>query len=73
MSKRAQDLRSLRLEKRLTQEEVAERLKVSQSYYSAVERGKKPNEISDALHTVSRMRTRSDRTAGGGKKAGREK
>jgi len=73
MTKRATDLRSLRLEKRLTQQEVAEKMKVSQSYYSAVERGQKPAEISDALHIVNRMRTRTDRTSGGDKKAGREK
>ena len=70
---RAQDLRSMRLEKRLTQEDVAEKLKISQSYYSAVERGKRPAEISAALHVVSKMRTRTDRTAGGNKKTGREK
>jgi len=49
MTKRATDLRALRLEKRLTQEEVAKKFKVSQSYYSAVERGQKPGEISNAL------------------------
>ena len=73
MSKRAADLRGLRLEKRLTQEEVAKKFKVSQSYYSAIERGQKPNEISNALQVVNRMRTRTDRTDGGDKKAGREK
>lgn len=73
LTKHAEDLRSIRLEKRLTQEEVAEKLRVSQSYYSAVERGKRPAELSAALHAVSRMRTRTDRTAGGNKKAGREK
>jgi transcriptional regulator with XRE-family HTH domain len=73
MSKRASDLRALRLEKRLTQEEVAEKFGVSQSYYSAVERGKKPGELTEALKVVNRMRTRTDRTDGGGKKAGREK
>jgi transcriptional regulator with XRE-family HTH domain len=73
MTKRATDLRTLRLEKRLTQEEVAKKFKVSQGYYSAVERGKKPGEISNALQVVNRMRTRTDRTDGGTKKAGREK
>jgi transcriptional regulator with XRE-family HTH domain len=73
MSKRAHDLRALRLEKRLTQEEVADKFGVSQSYYSAVERGKKPREISEALKVVSRMRRRTDRTEGGGKNAGRAK
>jgi transcriptional regulator with XRE-family HTH domain len=73
MTKRATDLRALRLEKRLTQEEVAKKFKVSQSYYSAVERGQKAGEISNALQVVNRMRTRSDRTDGGTKKAGREK
>jgi transcriptional regulator with XRE-family HTH domain len=70
---RADDLRSLRLQKRLTQEEVAEKFRVSQAYYSAIERGKKPGEVSAALHVVNGMRTRTDRTDGGEKKAGREK
>ena len=73
MSKRANDLRSLRLEKRLTQEDVAAKFGVSQSYYSAVERGKKPAEISDALKVVSGMRKRTDRTGGGSKNVGRVK
>lgn len=73
MAKRVDDLRALRLQKRLTQEEVASKFKVSQSYYSAIERGTKPGEISDALKVVNGMRTRTDRTDGGGKKAGRTK
>lgn len=73
MSKRTSDLRSLRLEKRLTQEEVARKFRVSQSYYSAIERGLKPAEISAALQTINRMRTRTDRTDGGVKKVGRQK
>ncbi|MDP9025820.1 MAG: helix-turn-helix domain-containing protein [Candidatus Eremiobacteraeota bacterium] len=73
MSKRANDLRTLRLEKRLTQSEVATKFKVSQSYYSSIERGQKPAEISAAMQVVNRMRTRTDRTDGGAKKAGREK
>lgn len=70
---RASDLRALRLEKRLTQVEVAKKFKVSQGYYSAIERGQKPGEILAAAKTVNTMRTRTDRTDGGGKKAGREK
>jgi transcriptional regulator with XRE-family HTH domain len=73
MSKRTEDLKNLRLEKRLTQEEVAEKFKVSQGYYSAIERGQKPSEISAALEVVNRMRTRTGRTDGGAKKAGRLK
>ncbi|HYW54089.1 MAG TPA: helix-turn-helix transcriptional regulator [Dongiaceae bacterium] len=73
MSKRADDLRTLRLQKRLTQAEVAKNMKVSQSYYSAVERGEKLREITSALETVSKMRTRTDRTDGGNGKAGRIK
>jgi transcriptional regulator with XRE-family HTH domain len=73
MGKRASDLRTIRLEKRLTQEEVAKKFKVSQSYYSAIERGQKPGEITEALKVVSDMRKRTDRTDGGAKKAGREK
>lgn len=73
ISKRADDLRAVRLDKRLTQEEVAEKFKVSQGYYSSIERGQKPNEIAEALKVVNRMRTRTDRTDGGGHKAGRQK
>lgn len=73
MPKRADDLRTLRLQKRLTQAEVAKNFKVSQSYYSAVERGEKPGEIRAAEQVVSHMRKRTDRTNGGGKKAGRSK
>ena len=56
-----------------TQEEVADRLRVSQSYHSAVERGRKPADVPAAMKTVNVMRRRTDRTAGGIKKAGREK
>jgi transcriptional regulator with XRE-family HTH domain len=70
---RASELRALRLEKRLTQANVAKKFKVSQSYYSAVERGEKPSEIATAAQVVNRMRTRTNRTEGGGQKAGREK
>ena len=73
MNKRADDLRSLRLQKRLTQAEVAKKFKVSQSYYSAIENGSKPREIALAERVVNRMRTRTDRTDGGSHKAGREK
>jgi transcriptional regulator with XRE-family HTH domain len=73
MSTRASDLRALRLQKRLTQEDVAKRYNVSQSYYSAIERDRKPRELVAALKIVNRMRTRTDRTDGGSKKAGRQK
>ncbi len=73
MATKAQMLRDLRLQKRLTQAEVAERLKVSQGYYSAVEQGKKPGEIAEAMQLVNKMRLRGDRTEGGGQKAGRQK
>ena len=73
MNKRADDLRELRLQKRLTQEEVAAKLKVSQSYYSSIEAGRKPGEIAPAEQVVSGMRLRTNRTEGGGQKAGRQK
>ena len=73
MGKRVEDLRSIRLDKRLTQEEVAAKLKVSQSYYSAIERGKKPGDIPAAIGAVAGMRKRMDRTVGGGQKTGRKK
>jgi transcriptional regulator with XRE-family HTH domain len=73
MPTKAETLREMRLEKRLTQTEVAERLKVSQAYYSSVERGQKPSEVADAMKLVNKMRLRGDRTEGGGQKAGRQK
>lgn len=73
MTKRVEDLRTLRLEKRLTQADVAEKFGVSQSYYSGVERGEKPKEITEALKVVNKMRTRTDRTEGGTMKTGRSK
>ena len=73
MATKTGTLRSMRLEKRLTQGEVASKMKVSQAHYSAIERGIKQSEVSDAMQTVSRMRLRSDRTGGGDQKAGRQK
>jgi transcriptional regulator with XRE-family HTH domain len=70
---RADDLRALRLQKRLTQQEVADKFGVSQGYYSAVERGYNTGDILPAMQIVNAMRTRTDRTAGGTKKAGRDK
>jgi transcriptional regulator with XRE-family HTH domain len=70
---KAQLLRELRLDKRLTQEEVADKLKISQASYSAIERGEKPRAMEEALSTINRMRTRTDRTDGGSAKAGRLK
>lgn len=70
---RASELRELRLQKRLTQAEVAAKFKVSQGYYSEIETGKKPSDVARAAQIVSKMRTRTNRTEGGGKKAGREK
>lgn len=66
-------LRSMRLDKRLTQAEVAEKMKVSQAYYSQIERGQKPSDVPQAMKEVNKMRTRSDRTGGGEQKAGRQK
>jgi transcriptional regulator with XRE-family HTH domain len=66
-------LRDLRLDKRLTQAEVAKKFKVSQSYYSAIERGEKLRDVAEAMKVVNTMRTRTDRTDGGSKKAGRGK
>lgn len=73
MPTKAKILREMRIEKRLTQEEVAERLKVSQGYYSAIERGRKPTEIEGAMKLINKMRLRGDRTEGGDQKVGRQK
>ncbi len=74
MGKRGADiLRELRLAKRLTQAEVADKFNVSQSYYSAIERGEKAREVPQAMKVVNTMRKRTDRTDGGDRKAGRSK
>ena len=64
-------LKAMRLEKRLTQAEVAAKMKVSQSYYSGIEQGNKPGEVAEAMQLVNRMRFSGDRTLGGAQKAGR--
>ncbi|MGH9477328.1 MAG: helix-turn-helix domain-containing protein [Terriglobales bacterium] len=66
-------VREMRLDKRLTQDEVAAKMGISQGSYSAIERGLKPRAVEEALATVNRMRTRTDRTDGGSEKAGRMK
>ena len=63
-------VREMRLNKRLTQDEVAAKMKISQGSYSAIERGEKPRAVEEALATINRMRTRTDRTDGGSVKAG---
>jgi transcriptional regulator with XRE-family HTH domain len=72
LASQASNLRVLRLDKSLTQEQVAAKLNVSRSYYSEIECGIRPRDIRQALRTVSRMRTRTDRTDGGAIKVGRE-
>lgn len=73
-SMRTNELRRLRLEKRLAQHEVAKKMGVSQSYYSAIENGDKPqSEMVEAARAVNKMRTRTDRTSGGDLKAGRRR
>lgn len=66
-------VRELRLNKRLTQAEVAAKMRISQGSYSAIESGEKPRAVDEALATINRMRTRTDRTDGGAEKAGRLK
>lgn len=72
MSK-AQTLREMRIEKRLTQSDVAKKAKVSPSYYSQVERGLKPAETAEMMLVVNRMKGTRNRTVGGSERAGREK
>lgn len=73
MATKAQLLRDLRLDKRLTQVNVASALGFSQATYSAIERGEKPRGVDEAMKKISLMRTRTDRTDGGTEKTGRLK
>jgi transcriptional regulator with XRE-family HTH domain len=73
MATKKELVRERRLDKRLTQGEVADKMQISQASYSSIERGEKPRAIAEALATISRMRTRTDRTDGGSEKAGRLK
>jgi DNA-binding XRE family transcriptional regulator len=67
------DLRLVRIGKGLTQAQVAAKLKVSQSYYSQIERGQRPKEVTEAVMVVADMRRKTNRTSGGTEKAGRIK
>ena len=73
MTTKKELVREMRLNKRLTQGEVAAKMKISQGSYSAIERGQKPRAVEEALATINRMRTRTDRTDGGPEKAGKLK
>ena len=73
MKSKAQIAREMRLDKRLTQGQVAREMGISQALYSTIELGKKPRAADEALLTISRMRARTDRTDGGTKKTGRLK
>ena len=73
MASKAQLAREMRLDKRLTQGDVAKVMGISQALYSTIELGKKPRAADEALMTISRMRARTDRTDGGTKKTGRLK
>jgi transcriptional regulator with XRE-family HTH domain len=73
MATKKELVREMRLNKRLTQSEVATKMKISQGSYSAIERGQKPRAVDEALATINRMRTRTDRTDGGTEKAGKLK
>lgn len=73
MPTKVQIVREMRLDKRLTQAEVAESMGISQASYSAIERGDKPRGAEEAMLTINRMRTRTDRTDGGDEKTGRLK
>ncbi len=73
MVTKAEALRAMRLDKRLTQEEVADKLGVSQGHYSSIERGLKASEVAEAQEVVNRMRLRGNRTGGGEQKVGRQK
>jgi transcriptional regulator with XRE-family HTH domain len=73
MATKGQLVREMRLDKRLTQEEVADQMGISQASYSSIERGQKNRGAEEAMLTINRMRTRTDRTDGGEEKAGRLK
>jgi transcriptional regulator with XRE-family HTH domain len=73
MATKKELVREMRLNKRLTQAEVSAKMKISQGSYSAIERGQKPRAVDEALATINRMRTRTDRTDGGTEKAGKLK
>lgn len=73
MNLNVQLLRQLRLDKRLTQSDVAAAMGISTALYSLVERGERPRSIDEAIRTISGMRRRTDRTDGGDLKTGRKK
>jgi transcriptional regulator with XRE-family HTH domain len=65
-------LKLLRLEKRMTQSEVAEKMDVSQALYSQIEQGEKEDlHVVEAAKAVSSTRTKTSRTSGGKARAGR--
>jgi transcriptional regulator with XRE-family HTH domain len=70
---KAEMLRKNRIDKRLTQSDVAKKAKVSPSYYGLVERGERPGEIPQMMAVVNRMKGTRSRTLGGSVRVGRSK
>jgi len=64
-------LRQLRLDKHLSQAQVANKMNISQALYSMIETGKRPELLKDGIRVVNGMRLRSDRTLGGIMRVGR--
>ncbi len=73
MSSKAQLAKQMRLDKHLSQAEVANAMKISQTTYSKIELGKNSGGVEDAILKINRMRYRAGRTDGGTEKAGRLK
>ena len=73
MPSNARTLRNVRLEKGLTQANVADKMGVSQSLYSTIERGLNRPAFPEAMEVVAKMRSRTTRTPGGTEKVGRLK
>ena len=64
-------LRQMRLDKHLSQAQVAQRMNISQPLYSMIESGRRPELLKDVIRVVNGMRLRSDRTLGGAMRVGR--
>jgi transcriptional regulator with XRE-family HTH domain len=63
MAMKVLPVREMRLEKRLTQDEVAEAMGISRAAYAAIERGETARGVDKALRTMDAMPARWDRPA----------
>ncbi len=73
MASKEEILKDMRIEKRLSQKEVAKKLRIPQYKYSEIERGLNKPAVDEALKQVNNMRSTRSRPESGPDRVGKRK